>query len=186
MKIENQFKGKIFIKTKMSKNLNFEYDFGITSNSLEKTFLNCFEKYNFTTDEKKELTHLNREYICNYESIQSQKFDKYAKELATIINKLGKENNDIELNANYAGAFICLKAIFEGYINNPGQVYFNLQNSPFGLFKFPQTKFKMPSNIVINLKSHPDFWSERFTSLKSNNALEKHCVFESFEYKKAS
>ena len=165
MKCQEIFKGKVKIKSKKKVLKALKFDFDYTSYNLEEVMMCNFENLHLCKEEKHELSQNHRQIIKNYQTLDKEYIEKFAKQLTKLVNEL--KHDEIYIEACDAGTFICLASIFSGKLNIDKEIIFELHSAPINLFnkKLIRSK-KNVNNVEVILSEDEQSWLNNFSSLK--------------------
>ena len=161
MNCQEIFKGKVKIKSKRKVLKALRFDFDFTNYNLEEVMMCNFEGLKLCKEEKCELSQSHRQIIKNYQRLNQDYLEKFAKQLTKMVNELKHE--EICIEAHDAGTFICLAAIFSGKLNLEKNITFELDSAPINLFD--KNLVHSPNAVkAVNINLH-DIKKEKLKSL---------------------
>lgn len=132
--------------------------------AMTDTFMCNFSDIGFSPEEKHQLTQQHRLELIHYRSLSLSEIEKKVNELIKQIKKIDSEN--IEIEANGFGAFLCLSAIVTNKLPKNKKYVFQLKEIPISIF--PQEMVKSQTqyhNIFVAFSLLEKGWLRHFNTL---------------------
>ena len=165
MTVEKLFKGKIKILNSKKPKKSLDFKFETHDFSIDQVVMGNFCNLGFNEHEKRELSAGHRQIIKSYQTISEKELRKYSNELIKYIKETNSDRIDIE--ANDAGTFICLTAIYSGRLPKNKDIFFHLSSSPIQLFPKSLVKKKNAAHAVsISFCQIGNSWLRSFQCLQ--------------------
>lgn len=165
MTIEKLFRGKIKILNSKKPKGSLEFKFETHDFSIDQVVMGNFCHIDFDEDEKRELSAGHRQIIKHYQTINERQLKKYSSELIKSIKD--SPSDRIEIEAQDAGTFICLAAIYSGKLPKNKEIYFHLSSTPLQLFPKSLVKTKTAGHsVTINFCQVGNSWMRSFHCLQ--------------------
>lgn len=138
--------------------------------SISESMISCFENLNLTVAEKQKLSLGHRKKLNYFKHLNVFFLNQDAKKLIEQIND--SEENDLVIEAQSYGAYICLAALYSGRISPEKKVEFIIEKAPLALF--PKVLIKhMPNTkrLKLTMLMSDDCWLAPFESLYTNEQI---------------